>query len=250
MALLRFGARWPWPRVGLLAVIALAMWGLKRHYAMAEVGELCWILKPVASLSALTSGVQFEWEPGSGYLSRERLFVIAKPCAGVNFMLAALGMVGFLLSERALRRYERAMAHWHGGGIRRTGSRTRSHSRPLGARHPIASELWTAAIVHGEERSSTSARGSSLWCARLAKTCERLMEALHWGCVPLAFILRTIAIHSPTDSGDQAAFFRAHGVVVLHPDVSRNPDAAAPAGKYGASAGLAASRHPPKIANR
>src|SRR4029453_10581399 len=95
-------ARWPWPRVGLLLVIAVAMWAIKRHYATADVGDLVWILKPVASLCAVLGGAEFEWEPGSGYLSREYLFVIAKPCAGVNFMLAALGMVGLLLSERAL----------------------------------------------------------------------------------------------------------------------------------------------------
>jgi exosortase K len=92
--------RWPLPRIGLLAVIALAMWGIKRHYASADVADLGWILKPVASLTALVTGATFEWEAGSGYLCRERFFVIAKPCAGVNFLLAAFGMVGFLLSER------------------------------------------------------------------------------------------------------------------------------------------------------
>ena len=75
------------------------MWGIKRHYARADVADLAWILKPVASLTELVTGATFEWEAGSGYLCRERLFVIAKPCAGVNFLLAAFGMVGFLLSE-------------------------------------------------------------------------------------------------------------------------------------------------------
>jgi exosortase K len=83
-----------------LAVIALAMWGIKRHYASADVADLSWMLKPVARLTALVTGATFEWEAGSGYLCRERFFVIAKPCAGVNFLLAAFGMVGFLLSER------------------------------------------------------------------------------------------------------------------------------------------------------
>jgi exosortase K len=80
---------------------ALAMWGIKRHYANADVADLSWILEPVARLTGLVSGVTFEWEAGSGYLCRERFFVIAKPCAGVNFLLAAFGMVAFLLSDRA-----------------------------------------------------------------------------------------------------------------------------------------------------
>jgi exosortase K len=90
----------PFRRVVLLGVVAIAMWGIKRQYAVAEAEDLAWILKPVAALAGFLSGARFEWETGSGYLSREHLFVIAKPCAGVNFMLAAFGMVSVLLSRR------------------------------------------------------------------------------------------------------------------------------------------------------
>ncbi len=48
---------------------------------------------------ALT-GVPFEWEPGQGYLSRERFFLIAKACAGINFMIAAFGMVAVVRGRR------------------------------------------------------------------------------------------------------------------------------------------------------
>jgi exosortase K len=136
----------------MLTVIALSLWGLKRHYATAEVGELAWILKPVASLSTLVSGTTFEWEPGSGYLSRERLFLIAKPCAGVNFMLAAFGMVGFLLSARALS--------WRKGAILTAQSLALGYAATVLANtlrivvalwlalHPVATRWWTAARVH------------------------------------------------------------------------------------------------------
>ena len=141
-----------WPRIGLLTVLAFGLWGLKRHYATAEVGELAWILKPVASLSAVASGAAFEWEPGAGYLSRERLFVIAKPCAGVNFMLAAWGMVGFLLSERA--------RSWRAGAQLWALSLVMAYIATVFANtlrivvalwlalHPAASGWWTAARIH------------------------------------------------------------------------------------------------------
>ena len=136
----------------MLTVIAFALWGLKHHYATAEVGELAWILKPVATLSGLVSGATFEWEPGSGYLSRELLFLIAKPCAGINFMLAALGMVGFLMSERALS--------WRAGAALTAESVVVGYAATVLANtmrivvafwlsaHPVATSWWTAARIH------------------------------------------------------------------------------------------------------
>ena len=209
-----------------MAVIALAMWGLKRHYAMAEVGELRWILKPVASLSALTSGVQFEWEPGSGYLSRERLFVIAKPCAGVNFMLAALGMVGFLLSERALswRVSARLAALSMGVGYAATviANTIRIVVALWLAQHPVSSDFWTAARVHRIEGIVVYFGvlvALHLVVQRLAKTCERLMEGFHWGGVPLAsYYFVTIAVPLANGSGDTSRVFLEHtAFVVLAP---------------------------------
>ena len=43
-------------------------------------------------VSAAT-GVAFVEVPGEGYVSHARFFVIEKACAGVNFMLAAFGLV-------------------------------------------------------------------------------------------------------------------------------------------------------------
>jgi exosortase K len=39
------------------------------------------------------TGTTFVPSPGEGYLSHERLFLIEKSCAGVNFMIAAFGML-------------------------------------------------------------------------------------------------------------------------------------------------------------
>jgi exosortase K len=88
-------------RGAVLAAIAATMFLLKWHYATASAQGLRWILGPTSGLVSLLSGATFEFEAGAGYLSRERLFLIEKSCAGVNFMIAAVGLAGFGLSRRA-----------------------------------------------------------------------------------------------------------------------------------------------------
>jgi exosortase K len=90
-------------RVTLLAAIAIVMFLLKRHYSTAPVEDLRWILWPTSGMVSFLSGATFEFEHGAGYISRERLFLIEKSCAGVNFMIAALGMIGFGLSRHVSR---------------------------------------------------------------------------------------------------------------------------------------------------
>jgi exosortase K len=86
-------------RAAVLVAIVAAMFLLKRHYSTAAVEDLRWILWPTSRIVGMLSGSAFEFEPGEGYLSRERLFLIEKSCAGVNFMIAALGLTGFALSR-------------------------------------------------------------------------------------------------------------------------------------------------------
>jgi exosortase K len=85
----------------LLAGAASIAWGLKRHYADARVEDLWWILTPTARLAGLLTGVSFEMQAGEGYFSRDRLFLIEKSCAGVNFVIAAFGMLTLALMPRA-----------------------------------------------------------------------------------------------------------------------------------------------------
>jgi exosortase K len=84
--------------VGATVLIA---WTLKRHYADAHVDHLWWILAPTAQVAGLITAASFEMQAGEGYLSRERLFLIAKSCAGINFTIAAFGMVMFVRWHRA-----------------------------------------------------------------------------------------------------------------------------------------------------
>jgi exosortase K len=88
-------------RFAMLAVVVLAMWGLKRYYADAPVDDLGWILTPTTRLVTSVTGVAFDYQPGEGYVSGERLFLIAKPCAGINFMIAAFGMMAWMGLRRA-----------------------------------------------------------------------------------------------------------------------------------------------------
>lgn len=84
----------------LLSVVAVVVWGLKRHYSDARADDLWWILSPTARLVEVTTGTAFTVAPGEGYVSHERLFLIEKACAGINFMAAAFGMLVLGLAHR------------------------------------------------------------------------------------------------------------------------------------------------------
>jgi exosortase K len=88
------------PKLCFLAAVALVVWGMKRHYAGARAEDLWWILSPTARLAGAITGTRFAFQPGEGFLSPERLFLIEKSCAGINFMIAAFGMSACVLSRR------------------------------------------------------------------------------------------------------------------------------------------------------
>ena len=95
-------------KVFALAAAALVAWGLKRHYSEARADDLWWILRPTAQMVSATTGAPFAMQPGEGYFSRERLFLIEKSCAGINFMIAAFGMLMLALLHRVRSRYSAA----------------------------------------------------------------------------------------------------------------------------------------------
>jgi exosortase K len=87
-------------KVVVLAGAAVIACSLKRHYADARADDLLWMLTPTAWLAGIASGATFAFEPGEGYLSRDHLFLIEKSCAGINFMIAAFGMLVCALLHR------------------------------------------------------------------------------------------------------------------------------------------------------
>ena len=93
-------------RLAFVTIAILIAWGLKRHYADARPDDLTWILSPTAHLVAASTGETFVMQSGEGYVSRERLFLIEKSCAGINFMIAAFAMLVFALFHRVQSRVE------------------------------------------------------------------------------------------------------------------------------------------------
>src|SRR5689334_20734338 len=77
-----------------LAIVTLCAFALKQYYSSATANELRWILAPTTFIVERLSGRSFQFESYTGYMSSDRTFVIAVPCAGVNFLITAFVMLG------------------------------------------------------------------------------------------------------------------------------------------------------------
>lgn len=88
-----------------LLVLLLCALAVKYHYSTATADELRWILAPTTVLVELLSGKSFAFESYTGYMSSDHTFVIAAPCAGVNFLITAFLMLGVMRWWR--RRFEK-----------------------------------------------------------------------------------------------------------------------------------------------
>jgi exosortase K len=95
--------RYTWNWITQCLLVLVAAFALKLHYSTASADQLRWILAPTAALVELVSGAAFEFESHAGYISRERGFLIANSCAGVNFLIAAFLMLSIrkLLGDRS-----------------------------------------------------------------------------------------------------------------------------------------------------
>jgi exosortase K len=69
--------------------------GLKYHYSIASAADLKWILRPTATLVEIITGNSYIFEKGTGYINKEIGIIIAKSCAGVNFLIIVFGMSVF-----------------------------------------------------------------------------------------------------------------------------------------------------------
>lgn len=76
-----------------LTAVALCALALKFYYSTANVNQLRWILAPTTLLVELLSGKSFAFESYTGYMSSDHTFVIAAPCAGINFLITAFLML-------------------------------------------------------------------------------------------------------------------------------------------------------------
>lgn len=71
------------------AATLLLAYAAKGWYAAAGADDLAFLLGPTAWLVEAATGHAFEPEPGMGWLSRERAFLIAPVCAGGNYFVIA-----------------------------------------------------------------------------------------------------------------------------------------------------------------
>lgn len=76
-----------------LALVTLCAFALKQYYSTATANDLRWILAPTTFIVELLSGRSFQFESYTGYMSSDHTFVIAVPCAGVNFLITAFVML-------------------------------------------------------------------------------------------------------------------------------------------------------------
>ena len=88
-------------KLWVMAAAVLIAFAMKRYYAGARADDLEWILSPTARLAGAMTHTTFTLQPQEGYFSRDRLFLIEKSCAGINFMVAAFGMLMFTFLHRA-----------------------------------------------------------------------------------------------------------------------------------------------------
>jgi exosortase K len=83
----------------MTVAIALVAIGclLKLHASHADAKTLSWILGPTAALAELVAGSPFTFEHRLGFVNAELNVVITKACSGVNFLVAALSVLGLRL---------------------------------------------------------------------------------------------------------------------------------------------------------
>jgi exosortase K len=98
--------KWKWS--AQLGVVLLCALGLKAFYSTASPDALRFIFAPTTWLVELVSGRSFDFEAHAGYMSSDHSFLIAAPCAGVNFLITAF----IMLTLRELWLNRNRNIHW------------------------------------------------------------------------------------------------------------------------------------------
>jgi exosortase K len=211
-------------KCGVLVVVALIAFALKRHYADASIDALSWILTPTAHLVDLVTGVTFAAVPSEGYFSAERMFLIEKACAGLNFLIAAFTVVAFTLLYRVqsvrtgLAVIGVSLAASYVAAV--AVNTVRIVIAMWLAAHPTALSTFTAADIHRLEGIVVYFGGLLLLyelVQRIDRGTHAFGYALPLGCYYLVTIVLPLAngalrLRSGQAGGD---VFVAHAVIVI-----------------------------------
>jgi len=133
----------------------LVAWSLKRGYSRAGADQLGWILAPTCRLAGFLSGIAFEREGGTGWISRSHRMIVGPPCAGVNFLIIVFTMLCFSFVHRF--RTGLARSGWLACslGLAYLLTLTTNSLRLILAIHLRALDIYGAAVtpgrVHGME---------------------------------------------------------------------------------------------------
>jgi exosortase K len=185
---------------------------MKRYYSDATADDLGWILGPTAQLVGVVTRTRFVAAPGEGYFSPERLFLIEKSCAGINFVIAAFGMLTFARLQRAEGTFSGArllavsLAASYTAAV--IVNATRITIAMCLAAHPVALSTFTAAEVHRIEGIVVYFGGLVL-LYELASGSRRVLLPLAW------YYAVTLVIPIANGASLSDASFVKHALVVL-----------------------------------
>ncbi len=68
---------------------------LKQHYSLANCSELRWIMLPTTILVESVSGLDFIYNESLGFINELNRVIIAKSCAGVNYLIILFCVFSF-----------------------------------------------------------------------------------------------------------------------------------------------------------
>jgi len=78
----------------------LILLGMKLFNSRAGADDLRWLLAPTSRWVTMLCGIPFTYEPGAGYLSGDRRFLIAPACSGIQFMMILTTVLIFSFVHR------------------------------------------------------------------------------------------------------------------------------------------------------
>jgi exosortase K len=164
------------------------------------------------------TGTAFEWQAGEGYLSRERLFLIEKSCAGLNFLIAAFGVLTFVWFHRVRCSWSAAavlgasLSAGYAAAVMVNAVRI-AVSMWLAA-NPVAPAVLSAADLHRLEGIVVYFGGLAL-VYQVAQRVDRQAWARSMALPLAAYYAITLGVPIANGADWSDAVFVRHGLVVL-----------------------------------